>query len=273
MIRLGIAGACGRMGQRIGLLASQDGDFKILGALERDNNESLGKDYGQVLGAGDLGVNIQADARKVIGAVDVLVDFAIGSDVLTHVSIAKESKRPIVIGTTGLNGDGMKQIKEAARTIPCVLSPNMSPGINLLLDVLGTLGEKLGAGYDIEIVEKHHRMKKDWPSGTALKLAEAIAVATGRKISKTGAARSADEIVLHSLRGGDIVGDHTIVFAGNGEMIEVTHRATSRDTFAMGALRAAKFAVKAKPGLYNMLDVMRVDKDSTDRLARGKEGK
>lgn len=257
MIRLAIAGACGRMGQRIGALAAANGQFKIVGVLESSTHPWLGRDYGQCLGIGDLGVALKSGPKEVLAGSDVLVDFAIADAVSTHIQAAKEARKPFVLGTTGLGAALIDQVKEASKVVACVMSPNMSPGINLLLDIVRSLCEKLGTGYDIEIVEKHHRMKKDWPSGTALKLAEAIAQGTGRKISKDGKARLADEIVVHTVRGGDIVGDHTVLFAGDGEVLEITHRATSRDTFAMGALRAAKFVTQAKPGLYSMLDVMR----------------
>lgn len=258
MIRLGIAGACGRMGQRVAALATADSQFKIAGALEKEGHPCLGRDYGQCLGLGDLGVGIKSQPKDVLASVDVLVDFAIGDAVLSHVQAAKESRKPFVLGTTGLDASTMNQIKKISKTVACVVSPNMSPGINLLLDTVRNLAEKLGPGYDIEIVEKHHRMKKDAPSGTALKLAEALARGTGRKIAADGHVRTRDEIVIHALRGGDIVGDHTVIYAGDGEVLEVTHRATSRDTFAMGALRAAKFVAQARPGLYSMMDVMRI---------------
>ncbi len=260
MIRLGIAGACGRMGQRIGTLAAADKHLKIAGALERAKHPLLGRDYGSVIGAGNLGIPVQDEVGKVVARVDVLVDFALGDAIAEHLAAAKKAKKALVIGTTGLNGSLGEKIREASRWIACVMSPNMSPGVNVLLEFVGEVAKALGDGYDIEIVETHHRMKKDAPSGTALALAQAIARATKREISQDGRARvgpTDKKIVIHALRGGDIVGDHVVVYAGNGEMLQISHRATSRDTFAAGALRAAAFAATAKPGLYTMRDVMR----------------
>ncbi len=244
-IKLAIAGACGRMGSRIGALAAADKEFRITGALERADHACCGKDYGQVLGLGDMGVKIGSDASAVLNGADALIDFALGEDVLSHLQKAVEKKAAVVIGTTGLKGAALDKIQAAAKSIACVMSPNMSPGVNLLFDVVGKVAKTLGPAYDIEITEMHHRMKKDAPSGTALKLAEMITKETGRQVP------------IHALRGGDVVGDHVVTFAGDGEMVQLSHRATSRDTFASGALRAAKFAVKAKPGLYTMQDVMR----------------
>ena len=260
MIRLGIAGACGRMGQRIAALAHADGQFKITGALERDNHPCLGKDYGHILGVGDLGIKVESDSRKAIVNADVLVDFATGDDVLTHVNIAREKGVKIVIGTTGISKSCVKDIKEAAKHIPIVMDSNMSYGINTLITVLPEIVKCLGSRYDIDIIETHHRMKKDWPSGTALSLAEVLKRAANRDIKTDGAPRQGPDdrkIVLHALRGGDVVGDHTIVFAGQGERIEITHKASSRDVFAFGALMAATFTMRAQPGkVYTMLDVM-----------------
>ncbi len=257
MIKIGIAGACGRMGQRIGVLAAADKELKIAGALERGDHPACGRDYGELLGLGSLGVKVQKDPKAVLAQVDVLVDFAVGSAVLNHVEAARTAGKPVVIGTTGLSETDFQFIREAAKSIACVQSPNMSPGVNVLLELIGAVAKSLGGGYDIEIVEAHHRMKKDAPSGTAIALAHAISKAVHREISKDGRARTSNEIVVHALRGGDIVGDHTITYAGGGEMVSISHRATSRDTFAVGALRAAKFVVHAKPGLYSMLDVMK----------------
>lgn len=260
MIRLGIAGACGKMGQRIGALAAADHEFSIAGALEWDKSTWLGMEYGKLLGMDKIKTKVEADAKTVLGKIDVLIDFAVGNDVLTHVALAREKKVKMVIGTTGIKDAGMAEIHAAAKEIPIVMDSNMSLGINTILEKLGQIADALGPAYDIDIIETHHRMKKDWPSGTGLNIAKVLEERIGRGIRKDGQPRSGQEIVLHSLRGGDVVGDHTVVFAGPGERVEVTHRASSRDVFAYGALRAAKFVMQMKPGkLYKMLDVMGVN--------------
>ena len=261
MIRLGIAGACGRMGQRIAALAAADPEsFTITGALEKDNSKWCGADYARFLGlsADRVHVKVESDATAVIDKVDVLVDFAVGDDVLTHVNLARQKKVKMVIGTTGLNKSGVTQINEAAREIPIVMDSNMSPGLNIILTFLPKFIKSLGSGYDIDIIDTHHRSKKDWPSGTALRLADVLAKAANRKIKSDGQPRTGSEVVIHSVRGGDVVGDHTLIFARQGERIEITHRASSRDIFAFGALWAAKFVARANAGkCYKMLDAMR----------------
>ncbi len=245
------------MGKRIGALAAADKNYKIVVALERPGCPNVGRDYGQVLGVGDLGVIVACDGAKVFGALDVLIDFSAPEGVANNIRLALGGKKALVIGTTAIPDATMKAVQKAAKSVACVLSPNMSPGVNTLLKIVGEVAKALGSAYDIEIVEMHHNKKKDAPSGTALKLAEVIAQATRREIARDGKARSGNEIVVHALRGGDVVGDHTVTYAADGEMVQISHRATSRDTFAAGALRAAQFVAKAKPGLYDMLDVMR----------------
>jgi 4-hydroxy-tetrahydrodipicolinate reductase len=170
----------------------------------------------------------------------------------------------MVIGTTGLTSAHLEEIKLLARQVPCVLSPNMSVGVNLLYKVIGEMAKTLGDDYDIEVIEAHHRLKKDAPSGTALKIAEVLARAVNRDLDQVGVyarkgmigERTKQEIGIQTIRAGDIVGDHTVLFGGMGERIEVTHRASSRDTFARGALRAARWVVRQPPGLYDMMDVL-----------------
>jgi 4-hydroxy-tetrahydrodipicolinate reductase len=175
-----------------------------------------------------------------------------------------QHRRAMVIGTTGFSASELEELKSMIREVPCVFSPNMSVGVNLMYKVIGEMAKTLGDDYDIEVIEAHHRLKKDAPSGTALKLAEVLAKAMNRDLNQVGTyerkgvigERKKQEIGIQSIRAGDIVGDHTVLFGGMGERIEVTHRASSRDTFARGALRAAEWVVKQRPGLYDMMDVL-----------------
>jgi 4-hydroxy-tetrahydrodipicolinate reductase len=188
---------------------------------------------------------VESDFNKVVGHCDVLIEFTSSSATLEHLAIAVKNKKAIVIGTTGFSQDEIGKIKEASSQIPVLFSPNMSIGANLLFRVTEDVARSLGDGYEIEIIEAHHSQKKDAPSGTAKRLAEVASKVKGKMPS------------IHSVRLGDIVGDHTVIFAGKGERIELTHRAHSRDAFARGALDAARFLAGKKPGLYTMVDVIR----------------
>jgi 4-hydroxy-tetrahydrodipicolinate reductase len=183
---------------------------------------------------------------------------------MTHLAVAADAKVPMVLGTTGLGAADLSRAKELSAVVPCVVSPNMSVGVNLLFRVLAEVAAALGGDYDVEIFETHHRFKKDSPSGTALRMAQVVASALGRDLDKAGiygrkgmvGERGKEEIAVHALRAGDVVGEHTVVFGGMGERIEITHRAHSRDTFARGALRAARWVVGRPPDLYDMQDVL-----------------
>ncbi|MCD6320356.1 MAG: 4-hydroxy-tetrahydrodipicolinate reductase, partial [Candidatus Desulfofervidaceae bacterium] len=214
---------------------------------------------------GTLGIKVVGDLETIISEADVIIDFTYHSASLNHFKIAQKYNKPIVIGTTGFTPEEMAEIKGMAESVKCVLSPNMSVGVNLLFKLVPQVAKVLGEEYDIEIVEMHHRMKKDAPSGTAMKLAQLVAETMERDLEKVGVygrkglvgERKKEEIGVLSLRGGDVVGEHTVYFAGLGERIEITHRASSRETFARGALRAAKWIVKQeKNGIYDMLDVL-----------------
>jgi 4-hydroxy-tetrahydrodipicolinate reductase len=194
----------------------------------------------------------------------VLIEFTAPDVTLMHLAIMAASRKAMVIGTTGLSASQIAEVQKAATSIPCVFSPNMSVGINVVLKVLAEMARAFGEDYDIEVTEAHHRLKKDAPSGTALKIAQVLADATGRDLDQVAAygrkgmigERKRGEIGIQVIRAGDIVGDHTVLFGGQGERIEVTHRAQSRDTFARGALRAAQWVVTRPPGLYDMHDVL-----------------
>ena len=193
-----------------------------------------------------------------------MIDFSLPAGTMRRLDTCVEREIPMVIGTTGLDDHQTGKVRAASKIIPIVFAPNMSIGVNLLFSIVGSVARALGEDYDVEIVETHHRFKKDAPSGTALKLAEAIAEATGRDLKKDarygrrGAVgeRASSEIGIHAVRGGDVVGEHTVTFATLGERVELTHKAGSRETFARGALRAAKFLLTQKPALYSMLDVL-----------------
>ncbi len=244
MIKILISGICGRMGKGIGLLASQDRDFKIVGALESKESPDIGKDVGDVLAIGNIGVKIVADINKVTSQYDVLIEFTSPEATIEHLARAVKNKASMVIGTTGFTPEGVRTIKDASVRIPILFSPNMSVGANLLFRITEDVASSLNEDYEIEIVEAHHSRKKDAPSGTAKRLGEIVS-----KVRKKAPA-------IHSIRIGDIVGDHTVIFAGTGERIELTHRVQSRDAFAKGALAAAKFLSGKTPGLYSMHDVI-----------------
>ena len=236
MIKLGVSGVGGRMGRRIIELVKGDKDFELMLALEKRGNPIVGREISAIK------VSVSADG---IFLVDVLVDFTIPEASMENLDYILKYKKPLVLGTTGFNDEQLNKIKEAAKAVPIVFSPNMSIGVNLLFGLVGDIAQKLGTAYDIEIVEAHHKAKKDAPSGTARKLAQVIADATGRNIT------------VHAIRAGDIVGDHTLIYAGGQERIEIKHQAHSRDVFALGGLRAAKWIVNKPAGLYSMQDVLR----------------
>jgi len=264
MVKVIVAGAGGRMGGRLISLIKESKSFQLVGAVEKKGHAAVGHDAGEVAGCGKLSIPVSDDLTSLASGADVLIEFTSPEATLAHVEIMASRKKAMVIGTTGLSAEQVSELKTKAKAIPCVLAPNMSVGVNLMLKVIAEMARALGDGYDIEVTEAHHRLKKDAPSGTALKIAQVLADATGRDLDKVVAParkgmigeRKRGEIGIQVVRAGDIVGDHTVLFGGIGERLEVTHRATSRDTFAAGALRAAEWVVKQSPGLYDMQDVI-----------------
>lgn len=247
-IKLVISGCCGRMGSRIASLALSGSAFAVVGAIEAKGHGAIGQDLGAHLGMEALGVLVTDDAKAALQGGEALVEFTQPEATVEHVRVARQLKVPVVIGTTGLSDPQRAVISQAASEIPIVLSPNMSIGVNLLFELVQDAAKRLGPHYDVEIVEAHHRSKKDAPSGTAKRLAELLA--STRK-------QRAEAIPVHAIRAGDIVGDHTVIFAGPSERLELMHRAHSRDAFAVGALRAAQFVSSNRPaGLYDMRDVL-----------------
>ena len=260
MTSVAITGAAGRMGQRLVALAKQSGDFEIVGAIERADHEAIARDAGEVAGVGKIGVPVTQDLAPTP---QVLIDFTAPASMRHWLKTCRDRGIAMVIGTTGLQASDLATIEQAAADIPVLQAPNMSLGVNLLFKVAAEVAKRLGDDYDIEIVEGHHRFKKDAPSGTAMGLADAILNATGKKRDALAydrhgddATRKRGEIGMHALRIGDEVGKHTAYFAALGERLELTHVATNRDTFVHGALRAAKWLAGREPGRYSIADVL-----------------
>ena len=259
-----VCGIGGRMGGAVVRAVRQLPTIKLIGAVDRPGSPRLGKDAGEVSAVGFLGVPITAQLDAVLKANTVIIDFTNPDASLNYLRAAAKQTVPMVIATTGFNGAQQAEIKRLARRTPTLLCANTSLGVNVLVSLLGKAARMLGDDYDVEIVEAHHRFKKDAPSGTALALGRAVAGALKRDLDKVGingrkgivGERGKKEIALLSVRAGDIVGEHTVIFGGIGERLEFIHRAHSRDTFAHGAIRAARWLAKKQPGLYGMQDML-----------------
>jgi 4-hydroxy-tetrahydrodipicolinate reductase len=239
-------------------------DLTLSGATDKAGSPAVGKDAGVVAGSAPLEVLTRASLAEIVAGCDVVIDFTSPEASLEHAEVCARASKPLVIGTTGLSVDGRTALLEAARQAPIVAAPNMSVGVNLIIEVAAQLAFRLGEDFDVEVLETHHRHKKDAPSGTAVRMAEELVKALGRspedvRTSRVGqvGARPRKEIGVQALRGGDVVGEHTVFFFGDGERVELTHRATSREHFGRGALRAARWVVKQVPGLYDMSHVLR----------------
>lgn len=264
MIKVAVAGVTGRMGSRILSLLIDDIDCEVVGATEYKGHPSIGKDAGLAANIGDLRIPISGNMEEAAKQADVIVDFTLPEATIEHARFASKSGKAMVIGTTGFSNDEKTALLSLTSEFPCILAPNMSIGVNVMFEVAKRLASLLGDEYDVEIVEAHHKHKVDAPSGTALKLAEVIAHSLGRDLDEVGryerygkiGERPEAEIGIQTLRGGDVVGEHTAFFFGHGERIELTHRATNRDNFARGAIRAVKWIAGKSPGLYDMNDVL-----------------
>jgi len=265
MINVVVTGASGKMGGRIiSLMQDKASGLQLTAAVEKKDLPDVGRDAGEVAGCGRLGIPIVHPIGMALPQGDVVIDFTEPASTLGILPEVARTRKAIVIGTTGFSKKETERIREFAKQIPCILSPNMSVGVNLVFKILSDAARVTGDDYDVEIVEMHHRFKKDAPSGTAREMARVVAEALKRDLDEVGVysregvigERKKKEIGIQSLRGGDVVGDHTVIFAGAGERIEITHRATSRDNFARGALVAARWIVGRPPGLYNMQDVL-----------------
>ncbi len=242
----------------------QQKNMELAGAVESKEHPLLSQDVGEIIGSKKCGVVVCSDLQEVEGDWDVLVEFSTTSATLLHLPVAVEKGNGLVIGTTGFTGEEKEKIESASSGIPVLLSPNMSVGVHLLFKTAGETAGILGTEYDVEIVEMHHRLKKDAPSGTAMRLAEAVAEARGQNLDDvvvhgrhgmTGERREG-EIGIHAVRGGGVSGEHTVIFAGNSERIELTHRAESREVFVSGTMKAISFVAQASPGLYDMQNVI-----------------
>lgn len=263
-MKIGIVGCAGRMGKMLVNAVLDTEGCALAGGTERPGGDAVGRDIGELVARGALNVLVDNDPRKLFDIADAVIDFTAPSATLLHAGYAAETRKVLVVGTTGLNKDDEARLKIAADSAAIVYAPNFSVGVNLLLALTERAAAILGEEYDIEIVEMHHRHKVDAPSGTALGLGRAAA--KGRAValdqvwckSRDGhpGARPRGEIGFATLRGGDVVGDHTVMFASEGERVELTHKASSRAVFAKGAVRAALWAHKQPPGLYSMRDVL-----------------
>jgi 4-hydroxy-tetrahydrodipicolinate reductase len=261
--RIAVIGAAGRMGRAIVRTIAEGQGARLAAAVDRPGCPELGQDAGTLAGISPLGVVLQGQLPPA-GAADVWIDFSSPASSVANVRAAQAAGVRIVVGTTGLSPDDRQVIVEAAATIPVVFAPNTSLGVTVLLKLVADTARALGPAYDIEVVETHHRLKRDAPSGTALRLAEAAAEGAGRNLAETAryarhgdvGPRTTEEIGIQTLRGGDVIGDHTVFFLGLGERVEITHRASSRDTFARGAVRAAEWLAGQAPGLYDKRDVL-----------------
>lgn len=263
-LKIGIAGAAGRMGQTLLRALAETPLVRLSAASERPGHPALGKDAGELVGAEPLGVVLREGSGALFALSDAVIDFTSPETTLANAKAAAASGKILVAGTTGLSNEGLAALRACAKSAPIVYAANMSVGVNLLIGLTRKVAAALPEAFDIEILEMHHRQKVDAPSGTALALGQAAAEARGVSLEtrairgrdgKTGA-RPAGAIGFASLRGGDVVGDHAVIFAGAGERIELIHRASDRRIYALGALRAALWAKGKPPGLYSMQDVL-----------------
>ena len=261
--RVAVAGASGRMGHMLIEAIRASGDCKLAGALDIPASPAIGNDAAAFLGHAS-GVPVSSDVRVGLAHSSVLIDFTRPEGTLAHLKVCRDLGINAVIGTTGFTERQKAQVEESARSIAIVMAPNMSVGVNVTLKLLQMAARALATGYDIEVIEAHHRHKVDAPSGTALKMGEVIAEALGRDLkqcavfSREGVTgeRDPSTIGFTSIRGGDIVGDHTVLFAGTGERIEITHKSASRSTYAEGSLRAVRFLAGRNTGMFDMFDVL-----------------
>ena len=257
MYKIIVCGICGKMGRELISVIDETKDIQLIGAIEARDHPNLGENIAKI--------EISSNLEKFVQKAAVVVEFTTPSATLEHLEIAREKSIPMVIGTTGFKDEEYSIIEEVSQEIPILLSPNMSVGINLMYNLVRKASEVLqGKNFDQEIIELHHRQKKDAPSGTAKKIAEIVAKQAGKDLSQSGVygrrgtvgERREEEIGIHAVRGGTVVGEHTVIFAGNGERLEITHRAESRRIFALGAILAARFITQKEKGLYDLQDAL-----------------
>lgn len=266
MIRVIVTGATGKMGHRVLALVQADPELQLVGAVTHAAHPALGRDAGEVAGVGPLGIVLESDCTRLLMQAEVIIDFSVAEAALAYARLAAAHQKAIVIGTTGFTPAQQEEIRRLSQHVRCFLAPNMSLGVNVLFQVVRQLAALLGPEYDVEILEAHHRTKIDAPSGTALRLAAIVAEARGTALDAVAVygrrgmigQRSDAEIGIQVIRAGEIVGEHTVLFGGPGERLELVHRSQSRDTFARGALRAAKWVMQQPCGLYSMEDLLRL---------------
>ena len=264
VIKVAVVGVCGRMGMSVASLAGADGDIEIVGATEVKGHPSIGSALGDFVEGAGPGVSVSGTIEEAAGVADVIIDFTVPEATLSHAEYSVRNEKSMVIGTTGFTPEQREELLGLLEQIPCVFAPNMSVGVNILFEISRQVAFHLGDSYDAEIFETHHRGKIDSPSGTAIALAEAVASGLGSQLGDVAryerrgriGAREKGEIGIQTLRGGDVVGDHTVMFLGDGERMELTHKATTRENFSAGALRAAKWIPGKPPGVYTMRDVL-----------------
>ena len=265
MTRAIVIGAPGRMGQRLAALIHEAPEMELVGAVAHAAHPALGRDIGEVAGMGPIGIIVEYTLDQSLAQADVVIDFSVAEATLGYLQQTLAHGKAMVIGTTGFTTAQRQDIEQLSATGRCFVAPNMSVGVQVMFQLLRHAATLLGPAYDVEIIEAHHRTKIDAPSGTALRMGEIIAEALRRDLAETAVhgrhgvigRRSETEIGLHAIRAGDIVGEHTVIFGGMGERLELIHRSQSRDTFVRGALRAAQWLVTQPPGLYGMDDLVR----------------
>jgi len=264
MQRIAVMGAAGRMGKTLIEAVQLADGAQLSAAVDRADSSLVGADVGELVAQGKIGVNLAGDLSAVLDQFDVLIDFTHPSVTLKNLEVCRQAGKAMIIGTTGFSPEEKQLLADASKQIPIVFAANFSVGVNLCLKLLDTAARVLGDDVDIEIIEAHHRHKVDAPSGTALRMGEVVANALGRDLQKVAVygregqtgARERETIGFATVRAGDVVGDHTVLFAADGERVEITHKASSRMTFAKGAVRAALWLHKREPGLYDMQDVL-----------------
>ncbi|PLX88790.1 MAG: 4-hydroxy-tetrahydrodipicolinate reductase [Desulfuromonas sp.] len=264
MMKVAVVGAAGRMGLRLIQAVVEAEGLELSGAIERPGHEQVGTDAGLLAGVGELGVKISDDLATTMSGADVLIDFTFPDVTLNNLAVCAELGKMVVSGSTGFSPEQRAEAEAFARRIPVVLAPNMSVGVNACFKLLKEAAKILGDDFDVEVVELHHNKKKDSPSGTAVRMGEVVAETLGRDYNQVAnyhregmcGERTKQEIGMQTVRGGDIVGEHTVYFIGMGERIEISHRAMSRDMFARGAARACQWIADKGPGLYDMQDVL-----------------
>jgi len=263
-MKVAVVGAAGRMGLRLIQAVVEAEGLELSGAIERPGHEQVGTDAGLLAGVGELGVKISDDLATTMSGADVLIDFTFPDVTLNNLAVCAELGKMVVSGSTGFSPEQRAEAEAFARRIPVVLAPNMSVGVNACFKLLKEAAKILGDDFDVEVVELHHNKKKDSPSGTAVRMGEVVAETLGRDYNQVAnyhregmcGERTKQEIGMQTVRGGDIVGEHTVYFIGMGERIEISHRAMSRDMFARGAARACQWIADKGPGLYDMQDVL-----------------